>query len=75
MTPTTKRLVIDALIRLQGDDVFRARHAFKRLTPAQMQEQHGQSGQTRQQVLASYEQHYAEVQAAIDEVKNGSKDA
>lgn len=38
----------------QDDSLERAQAAFRGLTPAQMQEQHGSSGKTRQQILDGY---------------------
>jgi hypothetical protein len=64
-----KELAIRALENMRGDDAARARSEFRGLTTKQMQEQYGQSGKTRAQVLAKYEGHDAEVQAAIDWVK------
>jgi len=53
-----KALAIHAVKSIQGDDLYRARAAFKYCTPEQMQEQHGQSGKTRAEVLAQYELHH-----------------
>jgi len=49
----------------RGDNLARARHAWEYCTPAQMQEEYGQSGRTRAQILADYEQHAADVDAAL----------
>ena len=38
----------------KGDDLERATSAFRGLSPAQMKEQHGQSGSTRQEILDNY---------------------
>jgi hypothetical protein len=65
-----KELAIRALNNMMGDNTVRARIAFRNCTPEQMQEQYGQSGQTRAQILAGYEEHDVKVQAAIDWVKN-----
>jgi hypothetical protein len=64
-----QELAIRALGNMMGDNTARARAAFRNRTPAQMQEQYGQSGQTCAQILADYEEHDAKVQAAIDWVK------
>ncbi len=37
-----------------GDDLERARDAFRGMTSAQMAEQHGQSGCTRHEILDGY---------------------
>lgn len=65
-----QKLAISALSNMMGDNTERARAAFRNLTPEQMQEQHGQSGRTRAQILSEYEEHDAKVQAAIDWVKS-----
>lgn len=64
-----KELAIRALENMMGDDAARARIEFRGLTIKQMQEQYGQSGRTREQVLAEYEGYEAKVRAAIDWVK------
>jgi len=60
-----KRLAVQALENMKGDDSYRARMAFRHCTPEQMQEQHGASGRTRAQVLAEYEASDARIDAAI----------
>ena len=50
------QLINRAMGAYRGDDLYRARFAFERLTPAEMQQQHGQSGKTRQQILDEYQQ-------------------
>jgi hypothetical protein len=62
---THKELAIRALQSMKGDNLYRARAAFRGMTEAQMQEQHGYSGKTRAQVLADYEAHDIKVEAAI----------
>jgi hypothetical protein len=64
-----QELAIRALENTIGDNTARAHAAFRNLTPEQMQEQYGQSGQTCAQILADYEAHDNKVQAAIDWVK------
>lgn len=65
-----KSLILESLQRMKGDDLYRARAAFKGLTPEQMKEQHGYSGLTRQEILDGYEAHEARVDAAINWVKS-----
>lgn len=60
-----KELAIRALRNMQGDDVYRARAAFKHMTPEQMGEQYGQSGKTCRQVLDEYEVAHREIDEAI----------
>lgn len=55
--------VIEAALRqYAGDDAARARRAFQ---GQDMNEPWGQSGRTRAEVLAGYEKHEAEVEAAL----------
>jgi hypothetical protein len=61
---------IKALSMYLGDDFQRAQAAFKRFTPEQMQDQHGESGKTRQQILDDYKAHQDQVTAAITWVKS-----
>lgn len=65
-----KRLAVQALSNMKGDDTIRARMAFRHCTPQQMEEQHGASGRTRAQVLAEYEASDARINAAITWVNN-----
>jgi len=64
-----QQLATQALTNLRGDDTARARRAFSQFTPKEMQEQHGQSGKTRAQILSEYEAYDAKVDAAIAWVK------
>lgn len=64
-----QELILQALGNMMGDNTARANHAFRNMTPTQMQEQHGQSGRTRAQILTDYEAHDVKVQAAIDWAK------
>ncbi len=57
--------LLRALQGYRGDDLARAKAAFRRMTPAQMLEEHGESGKTRQQVLDDYQLHDDEAKAAI----------
>lgn len=63
---TVKQTIVDALNRYKGDDLYRARAAFRNRTPAQMQEQYGQSGQTCAEIVAGYEKHETKVNDALD---------
>ncbi len=64
-----KQLAIRALEQMLGDDLYRARAAFRNCTPEQMAQKYGQSDQTRAEILAEYEAHDAGVLAAIAWVK------
>lgn len=69
MNEKHKELALRGLGCLRGDDLERARHAFHGMGSMQMQEQHGQSGKTRAEILARYEKFAAEVDAAVQWVK------
>jgi hypothetical protein len=60
-----KKLAIQALHNMRGDDLYRARAAFQNCTPEQMHGQWGMSGKTRAEILAEYETYDAKVTAAI----------
>lgn len=65
-TSPHKELALKALYQMLGDDTVRARNAFRNCTPDQMKEKYGQSGKTREQIIAQYEAHDAKVNAAIE---------
>ena len=60
-----KRMALDALAGRRGDDLERARTAFRGLSSEEMKRPHGYSGKTRAEVLAGYEADRARVEAAI----------
>ena len=63
-----ERLVRSAVQSMLGnaqDNAARARAAFKNHTPAQMQEQHGESGRTRAEILYVYEEHLLDCEHAM----------
>ena len=66
-----------ALDNAKGDNLERATAAFRNCTPEQMQQEYGQSGETRQAILDGYkaarELHNAAV-AVMDEVLAPSPD-
>ena len=64
-----QRLAIRAIEQLKGDDTIRARMAFHGMTPEQMQGPHGNSGKSRNSILAEYEEFDARADAAIAWVK------
>lgn len=63
-------LAINALKNMISGDTVRMRAAFQHLTPAQMQEQYGDSGQTRAQLLSAHEEHDAKIHAAINWIQS-----
>ena len=58
-------LAIKAVNNYKGDHLARATHAFKFLNKEQMQEQHGQSGRTRQEIMDGYIEHEQECNECI----------
>jgi hypothetical protein len=58
-------LAIQGLKRMKGDDLHRARAAFRNYTPEQMQKEYGQSGDTPAQILADYEAYERKIDEAI----------
>jgi hypothetical protein len=69
MTSTTKKLLLRLIEQHRGDDLYRAKAAFRGLSPEQMQEQYGASGQTRQQILDDYQRRDDELLAVKQEVE------
>lgn len=61
-----KQLAVKALEQYRGDDLYRARAAFRNCTPEQMRAAYGQSGKTRAEILAEYEQHDKAVSDALE---------
>lgn len=74
ITPEIKAVIIHALQNFRGDDLYRARAAFKNCTPAEMQEPYGLSLMTRQQILTEYEGHDKRVIAALEWVNQPIQD-
>lgn len=60
-----QQLAKQALEQMKSDDLYRAKASFKGMSSQQMNEQHGQSGKTRQQILDGYEKQNARIDAAI----------
>lgn len=68
MTPTTRCIVLAALVQYRGDDYARATAAFRNCSPRQLDEQYGQSGKTKRQILEEYHAHVTSVDQAIAEI-------
>ena len=68
-TEPVKDFVVQCIERARGDDLCRARAAFKHFSPDKMEEEHGQSGRTRQQVLDGHIEHNRKCDVAITVVK------
>ena len=69
MCETVKQFVLDCITQRRGDDLCRAQYMFKNSTPEQMNQEYGQSGQTRQQILDDYIAHNQKCDAAIEAVE------
>lgn len=65
-----KETIYQALSQMRGDDLERAKRAFWGMSEKQMQEQHGQSGKARSQIVAEYESHNRKVELAEAWVRN-----
>ncbi len=59
-----KQKLLSIVERSRGDDLERAEHAFRGMSDLQLDQQHGESGQSRRQLLESYRQERAEWKAA-----------
>lgn len=60
-----KQKIISALRMTDSDNLERAERAFRHYSPAQMQEEHGQTGQTHQQILDGYRKARADTNETI----------
>jgi len=69
MKTETKKFVIDCINQRRCDDFYRAKLAFRNCTPEEMNQEYGQSGQTRQQILDGYEQREKQCDEAITELE------
>jgi len=58
------RSAVATMVGNAEDNMHRAKSAFRNMTPAQMREQHGSSGVTRQMLLAEYEEHLHDCKGA-----------
>ncbi len=69
MTNEIRKVLVDALKAYKGDDYYQARLRFGGYSNASMEEQHGQSGRTRREVLQRLRDREAEINEVIDRVK------
>jgi hypothetical protein len=65
-----KQFVVNVLEQMRGDDLQRARFRFRHYTEEQMNKPYGQSDRTPVEILAMYEAHETQVNAAIAWVKS-----
>ena len=66
---THKQRAIQAVSNMRGDDLYRAQHTFRGLSPDDLKEQHGQSGKTRQQILDEYQKFHDDCTATITAIE------
>ena len=62
---SVKDTIIRALENSRGDNAYSAEQVFRGLSSAEMQQEYGNSGQTRQQILDGYRAHEQDVDAAL----------
>lgn len=62
---TLIRKAIERQLGDAQDNLYRARAAFKHMTPDDMAKQHGQSGSTRAEILREYEEWEYDCKSAL----------
>lgn len=70
MTTKQKTDIIRILEQSKGDDLYRAKMAFKYMTPDQMGQQWGHSGKSCQEILDGYVKHEEQINELIAAVRN-----
>lgn len=63
-------LILSGLSAIRGDNLERARAAFRGLPDSAMDSLYGESGKTRREILAEYEGHARMVDAASQWVRD-----
>lgn len=69
MTARSKEIVTRAMQNAKGDDLERARAAFRGMTDEGMGMRHGQSGSTRREILDGYQAARVEWETAMGELR------
>ena len=64
-----KNEILKILNDRKGDDLYRARCAFRNCTPEQMKQEYGESGVTRENLIKEYENKEREIDELIMLVK------
>lgn len=65
MRRSIRATIIEALDNYRGDNVERAKAAFRNMSSEEMDAEWGESGSTPRQILAGYEAHQQRIAAAI----------
>ena len=65
-----KQFIIGCIENNRGDDLQRAKAAFRNFSAEEMKEEHGQSGRTRREILDEHWNHDKDCNAAISLVEN-----
>jgi hypothetical protein len=65
----SKAFVLRIMSSAKGDDNVRAHRAFQGMTSEELKREHGQSGKTRAEILAEYEDQDKQFDEAIEWVK------
>jgi hypothetical protein len=60
-----RETVLRVLKGAKGDDSYRAKMAFRNLSPEQMAKEYGESGKTHYQIIQEYEAHDKKIEEAI----------
>ena len=72
MSPETKKAIINGLkadLDNAGDNLYRASAAFRGMPPTMLQEEYGQSGRTRQDIIDGYQRWYNAAKKALEEAE------
>jgi hypothetical protein len=72
MEQKIKDTIIRSLENYRGDNLERAKRAFRGYTPEQMAQHYGQFDETCQQILDGYQEHRDRVDAALKWIKENS---
>lgn len=63
------QLAIKALKNMRGDDLERSKRAFRNCSPEQMNQEYGESGRTRNEIINGYYEKATEINEAIEWIK------
>lgn len=70
MTPEIKNFIIECIKqKSMCDSLYMAQLQFKNCTPEQMNQEYGESGRTRNEILKEYQDHEKKIEDAIKAIK------